>query len=225
MDAVDESEQSDRRDILSLLFELCTSTKYCVIKIFVASRPVKELEARRNKVHNIITLQDETKTDIRRFTLSYLYDLNLTEILSQAMEYIVENAQGVFLWVKLVKDVLLTCVEEGYSEGKIFEFLKHLPTELEDFYRLMFEKMDQSKENLLHTIKIFQFVLFARRPLSVDELLHSLGIPDNPNTEFILSDESFRKCIPFERRIISCGGNFLEIKPYYGDSTGSKLQT
>jgi hypothetical protein len=50
----------------------------------------------------------------------------------------------------------------------------------------------------------------------VDELLHTLGIPDNPDTKFTPSDDSFQRRIPSERRIISSGGNFLEIKPYHG---------
>ena len=218
IDAVDESEENDRRDVLKLLFELCSKTKYSIIKVFIASRPVGQLEIRRTRFHNFIRLQDETESDISNFAGSFLDDLRLTHILTRAKEYIVQNAQGVFLWVKLVGEELVAYEEDGHSEQEIFEFLKRLPTELEDFYKLMFERMNKDKENLPHAVKMFQFVLFARRPLTVDELLHALGIPDNPNTKFTPSDKYFQKCIPTERRIISCGGNFLEIKPYHGTS-------
>jgi hypothetical protein len=67
---------------------------------------------------------------------------------------------------------------------------------------------------------MFRFVLFARRLLTVAELRHTLGVQDNPNTEFTLSDEDFQRRIPaqsvIERRIIHCGGNFLEIKQNHG---------
>jgi ankyrin repeat domain-containing protein 50 len=216
IDAVDESEDHDRRDILNMLFELCSKTKYCIVKAFVASRPVGQLELRRSQFHNFIRLQDETKSDISSFARSLLGGLNLTHVLAQAAEYIVENAQGVFLWVKLVGEELLAYEEEGYSEEQIFEFLKRLPTELEDLYKRMFERMSRKEPDLQDGIKMFRFVFLGKRPLAVDELLHALGIPDNPHAKFTPSDDSFQRRIPSERRIISCGGNFLEIKPYHG---------
>ena len=222
IDAVDESEENDRRDVLKLLFELCSKTKYCVAKVFVASRPVGELDLRLSlSNHNFIRLQDETKRDISSFTRSFLDGLNLTHVLARATEYIVENAQGVFLWVKLVGEELETYAAEGYSEEQTFEFLQGLPIELEDFYTLMFKKMSWDKRCPTNAVKIFRFVLFGRRPLLVDELLHALVIPDDPETQLTLSDDSFQRCIPFERRIIHCGGNFLEIKPHHGIGTTS----
>jgi ankyrin repeat domain-containing protein 50 len=124
IDAVDESNDNDRRDILKLLFDLCSKSKNCIVKVFIASRPVGQLELRRSKFHNFIRLQDETKSDISSFAYSFLDGLHLTRFLPQAMEYIVENAQGVFLWVQLVGEELLACDEEGHAEEDIFEFPK-----------------------------------------------------------------------------------------------------
>ncbi|EFY94395.2 Ankyrin repeat-containing domain protein [Metarhizium robertsii ARSEF 23] len=213
IDAVDESEESDRRDILKLLFELCSRVEYCVIKVFIASRPVAQLEARRGQFHNFIRLQDATRLDIFNFAYSLLDGLNLTHLLAQATEYIVKNAQGVFLWVKLIGEELVSFHEEGCSEKQVFDLLRELPTELEDFYEHMLKKM--TRKNLLDGMKMLRFVLFARRPLAVDELLHALGIPDDPELypKFTPSDDSFQKSVPSsELRILSCGGNFLEIK-------------
>jgi len=83
----------------------------------------------------------------------------------------------------------------------------------------MFEKMNWRKRYPKDAIKIFLFVLFGRRPLTVDELRHSLSIPDDAETRFIPSGDSFEKRIPTEQRITSCGGNFLEIKRHLGTST------
>lgn len=217
IDAVDESEEKDRRDVLKILFELCGETKNCIVKAFVASRPVGELEVR--KVHNKISLQVETETDISNFADSFLDDLKSTPLLAQAKDYIVKNAQGVFLWVKLVGEELLAEVAKGSPPGVVFEFLKGLPTELEGFYAHMFQKMDRSERALQDSVKMFRFVLFARRPLLVDELLHTLGIPDNPDEEFTTSGDAFWGRKPFEHRILYCGGNFLEIKQHHGIST------
>jgi hypothetical protein len=217
IDAVDESEENDRRDVLKLLFELCSRTKHCTAKVFVASRPVGELDIRiMRSSHNLIRLQDETNRDISSFAHSFLEGLNFTSVLARATDYIVKNAQGVFLWVKLVGEELETYAAEGYSEECIFESLQRLPTKLEDFYKLMFERMNWDERDATDAVKIFRFVLFGRRPLKVGELLHALGISDTQSTP---SDDSFQRRIPSERRIISCGGNFLEIKQYLGTCT------
>lgn len=211
IDAVDESEDADRRSILSLLYDLCSKMKYCIIKILIASRPVTQLEARRDQFLNVIRLQDETMLDISNFANSLLDGLELT----REIEYIIENAQGVFLWVKLVGEELLRFHEDGYSELDIFLMLKQLPTELDEVYALMLDKMRANSTCRSYGMRMFRFILFAKRPLRVNELLHSLGIPDDSESDstYSLSDETFEKGVPLsERIIISGGGNFIEIK-------------
>lgn len=160
---MDESEESDRYKVLNLLFELCPRTKYCVVTVFIASRPVEQLELRG--FYNFIKLQDETKSDISRFPHSFLEGLSVTHLLTQATEYTVENAQGVFLWVRLVAAELLKYVGKGYSEELIFKYLRQLPRELEEFYELMLDKTKGVNDDLLAAVKMIQFVLFARRSL------------------------------------------------------------
>lgn len=219
IDAVDESEEKDRRETLGLLFELCSSMKHSVVKIIMASRPVAQVEARRSQFHNFIKLEDETRLDIYNYAQSQLRGLNSTDLLAQATAYMLQNAQGVFLWVKLISEQLIEAHEEGCSEEEVFELLQQLPTELEDFYGLMLEKMKHNKSSILHAAKLFRLVLFARRPLTVDEILHALSIPDcvNSDLRFIPSDASLEKRLPSsERVILSSGGNFLEFKEYNG---------
>lgn len=217
IDAVDESNDEDRRDVLSLLLDLCSNTRR--LKIFVASRPVKELESRIGKVDNFIKLQDETQSDISRFAHSFLHGFNDTALLTKATNYIVQHAQGVFLWVKLVGNELLDWYEDGYSEEEIFASIERLPAGLERSYKRMFDNMTRETSDLQTGVRTFQFVLWTKRPLTVEELRHALAIPDNSGTRFTPSDGSFHKRIPFKQRIISCGRNFLEIKQHQGSGT------
>lgn len=208
--------------MLNLFFELCSTARSCTVKIFVASRPVGQLELRKPEVRNFIRMQDATPSDIATLARSFLGDLNLTGLLSQSLSYIVENAQGVFLWVRLVGEKLIAYEEKGASEEEVFEFLKRLPTELEDFYRRMLQQIRNKEADLRGAVKMIQFIPFARRPVTVEEVLHALGVPENPETEFCPSDEIFRRRIPSELYIISCGANFLEIKSH--DSVDPSLQ-
>jgi hypothetical protein len=63
-------------------------------------------------------------------------------------------------------------------------------------------------------MKMFRLVLFACRSLRVQEIHHALAIPDAIDTEYSPSEESFEDALiqGFLKRIIHCGGNFLEIQ-------------
>ncbi|KAF4444217.1 ankyrin repeat domain-containing 50 [Fusarium acutatum] len=222
IDAVDESDDKDRREILDLLLSICSQTKICSVKVFIASRPVAALERRISEFHSFIRLQDETQSDILQFASAFLQRVDFPQFVDQARKYVVENANGVFLWVKLVGEELLAYDEQGCAEEDIFEFLKSLPTELDELYQRMLDKMTvRTEKEHRDGVKMFRFVLFAGRPLSVCELLHALGIPDDPRTEFLASEELFQRRIPHERRIVHCGGNFLEIKQHNGNWASS----
>ena len=217
VDAVDESEEDDRRDMLNLMFELCDKTKCSMIKVFMASRPVGQLDIHHDRFRNIIRLQEQTRDDIYHFTSSFLNGLSLTYVLAQATEYIVENAQGVFLWVKLIGEELIACHEEGFSESEIFDYLKKLPKELSELYLSMFQKMCLKKSDLRDGLKIFRFLLFGRRLVTAQEAQQVLAISDTSGLVDSMPDLSFRSRIPPERRITVCGNNFLELKTQNGE--------
>lgn len=217
IDAVDESDYNDRREILDLFLRICSEAQKCVVKAFIASRPVATLERRISEFHSFIRLQDETQLDILNFANAFLQRVEFPQFIEQARKYVVDNANGVFLWVRLVGEELLAYDEQGCAEEDVFEFLKSLPTELDEFYRRMLDKMvGRTEKEHKDGVKMFQFVLFAQRPLTVCELLHAFGVSDNPETKSLASDESFQKRIPNQRRITHCGGNFLEIKQLDG---------
>jgi hypothetical protein len=60
---------------------------------------------------------------------------------------------------------------------------------------------------------MFRLVLFTYSPLRVTELHHALTVPDNSDAEFSPSNELFSvKLIHgIAKRIVHCGGNFLEV--------------
>ncbi|KAF8541766.1 hypothetical protein BDD12DRAFT_731270, partial [Trichophaea hybrida] len=225
IDAMDESEENDRRKIIELLCRLCAESQSCIIKIFLASRPVLQFKHEAEKGHHVIRLQDENEKDISEFARSFLGpDLELPlESLDQATEYIVEKAQGVFVWVQLVQEKLLKFAEKGCTEERIFNFLKSLPTGLEEFYHSMLNELEgrNEPEDLEDGLRMFRFVLFANRPLRLAELRHALAIPDDANAQFSSSDESFEKrlILGIEKRVLYCGGNFLEIRGLHEDSS------
>lgn len=63
----------------------------------------------------------------------------------------------------------------------------------------MLRRLGRADIDLRDGNKMFRFVLFTRRPLAVDELLHALAISDDPDPEFALSDDEFEKRLPHQR--------------------------
>jgi hypothetical protein len=222
IDAVDESDDEHRQSVLQLLFDLCLKLEHCIIKVFVASRPMVSI----GNFHNVIKIHEQTKGDISRLARSFLRDLNFGNHLVRAQKHIEDKAEGVFVWVQLVKEELQR-FRRDETEDKLFEFLTELPTELDGFYIRILGKLRGRKRDprLLENAKtMFQFALFARRPLTVDELRHALGIKANSDAEFMVSDEHFRSQLinEIEQHVIDCGGNLFEIRPYHGTVASSE---
>ncbi|KAF8538648.1 hypothetical protein BDD12DRAFT_740491, partial [Trichophaea hybrida] len=216
IDAMDESNDKDRSDIIQLLSQLCSTTKSCIIKIFLASRPIARLNDIAPETRKI-TLQDMNGPDIKRFAESFLGpNLKLPQnIVNEATEYIVTNAEGVFIWVQLVRDELLKYAMTGCKKKEIFAFLRSLPIGLEEFYKRILEKLEnRGPRDITDGAKMFRLVLFAFRPLRVEEIRHALAIPDDVHAEFFPTDQTFEDELihGITERIIHCGGNFLEIK-------------
>jgi hypothetical protein len=214
LDAMDESRDVERYDIIALFCKICSAKNSCV-KVFLASRPVAALKHQITECHHAIILQDENKNDIHEFTNDFLRDLRLTgPILREATDYIIDNAKGVFVWVDLIKRELRTIGSTGGSERQILDHLRQLPKELVDFYEFTLQKLEKgSHQDIQDGITLFQFTLFALRPPTVAELRHALAIPPDPDRPFTPSHTEFKKkqSSSIERRILHCGGNFLEI--------------
>ena len=223
VDAMDESDDGERIDVIKFLHELCSANGHCLIKVFVASRPVAGLSGYSLENYKI-RLQDVNYSDILKFTTSFLdeSELDIPPGNAHWATKITENAQGAFVWARLVREELLRYASEGYSEDDVIDFLESLPAELEEIYKNTLARLEGgTTRNIAIGHKMIQFVLLAYRPLGVDELGQALAIRDHHDSRFPCSDESLQRGLIHEmsKRIISCAGNFLEIKTH--DDRGS----
>ncbi|KAF4429741.1 hypothetical protein CGCF415_v002345 [Colletotrichum fructicola] len=72
------------------------------------------------------------------------------------VEEIVEAAQGVFLWVKVVVRSLLEGFQNHDEIGALTERLRELPTDLEDLFRVMLDRVPQRYKSTMS--KTFQLI-------------------------------------------------------------------
>ncbi|KAF8542448.1 hypothetical protein BDD12DRAFT_728756, partial [Trichophaea hybrida] len=228
-DAMDESNEEHRFSIIQLLCELCSAKDSC-IKVFIASRPLAELKYQIEGCHHVIRLQEENKNDIERFVEDFLRTLKLPDAIHhEAANYINNNAEGVFVWVQLVKAELIRIRATALNDIQLMEHLERLPTKLAEFYKLMFNRLKEEGSDLdiEDGMILFQFVLCAVRPLTVAELHHVLAIPRHPDPHFKPSYTLFKNKLvdDIETRIMHCGGNFLEITgtPFEKDTRSTRL--
>ena len=218
LDAMDESMEEDRREIVELLCKLC-SAKGFRVKAFIASRPVADLNhlfAEWRQVMHVIRLQDENSNDICKFTDDFLAKLGSSDlILREVGDYIKANAEGVFVWVQLVKSEIFRLRSTGLSDTQLSGHVKRLPRELEEFYKFMLDRLEGGdRDEIQDGITLFQFVLFSSRPLTVAELQHVLAFrASERDSSAIPSRSEFQRHLSnaIEARIAHCSGNFLDI--------------
>jgi hypothetical protein len=124
-------------------------------------------------------MQDVNLSDIQGYVLGFLVQLQFSEtLLQKARKYILEHGQGVFLWVRLVKDQLIECAEEGARNHEIISTLEGLPTELEGMYKLILIRLSHDQCHMVDRTRMFELVLFADSPFTVSEINHALAMVD-----------------------------------------------
>lgn len=223
LDAMDESSERGRPEILSLLLKLCSSSSKCTFKCLVATRPLpaREIDVRRNFCH-VVILQDKTHGDIDRVVTAGLDDIQnqppgLSIDFKFAHEYITQQAQGVFLWVTLVLEDLADLASTGPNQKELDERLRSLPLELEGMYKLIIGKLVNKPKQLLPNAidiahQMLSWVTFAEKPLSTKEFIDAIAIP--PSTKPFKPDSKFlgmNRVTSLEDRIRTCCGPLVEI--------------
>ena len=83
-------------------------------------------------------MQDHTQEDILIYTKEMFRAVELShesriDFLQWAVGYIIENAQGVFTWVKLVTHLLVEGIVHGDDDAELRELLQEVPHELNDY--------------------------------------------------------------------------------------------
>ena len=234
IDAMDESDDCDRADIVNFLQEVSTpakpTDKKCVVKVFLASRPINEIHSVSVPVDQRIRLQEKNREDIKKYTRHLLKKpifSPYSDTIGEIEDYIVKHADGVFLWVRVVGNELENCCRKGLSPRKMLTFLASLPKELEGYYEYILRGLNTSDEDDIRDgTRILQFCLFSHRAVELLELRDALGIPGEiPPSELDLTPLSWEDDRPgnIRSRLTDSVGCFVEIKSISGLHAGKSL--
>ncbi|KAH7268708.1 hypothetical protein B0J15DRAFT_510518 [Fusarium solani] len=122
-----------------------------------------------------VCVEEENKKDISTFVQDKLSSFR-RRTSSTIPKLITNRAGGVFLWAWLVVKQVLDLDRKGIGLKKIEAEIYSVPQELDTLYRRLIQSMTPD------SMKLMQWICFATRPLSLDELRWALLVdPDCPH--------------------------------------------
>ncbi|CZR67446.1 uncharacterized protein PAC_17345 [Phialocephala subalpina] len=183
IDALDECPDENSADVLSLLSRLSSTSsnvQESPIKLCITSRPHRYMDSIRRLWHRKIILEVENARDIRQFVESAISGMpqflkwkhkELTN--NEVLGILTEKAKGVFLWVKIVVDLLQHTIDPIEISNLS---LLDLPDDLNGLYSRILDRVSHEDRGSTHLVKeLLRWSCFAVRPLSVDEMSRALG--------------------------------------------------
>lgn len=169
VDALDECGEKDARELVKVFVSLLnkhTSTESKELRICFTCRhyPVLSLD------HVFeIWAEKENDADISVFVNSELSASSAGKT-SMISDLIASRANGIFLWAYLVVKQVLNLELEGVGLESIKAAILSVPRELDKLYSELIQRMGDDSRRLI------QWICFAVRPLSVDEMRWALLI-------------------------------------------------
>jgi len=180
VDALDECESQDRLDLVNVFLDAAAAVSSGV-KIFCSSRNIPDLElvlgrTRISTVSEIQIVPEDIEHDIEAmiegniqnspFILEFLDGVS-SDFRDHVVGSLTRGAQGMFLLPKLMVSSLEKKAATS-STDEILEFLQDLPLGLYDYYLSILKRTDKRWRPLAK--KIFTWVVWGKRPLSIAEL-------------------------------------------------------
>lgn len=125
----------------------------------------KELQGRRS-----LDIDSYARSDLALYLSEEVSKLQWSSPSDHAciLKTLKSRAECSFIWARLMIDGLRDC----WSTAKMEEYITGLPETLAEYYQRFFERMEKLCRPL--ACKVFALVVFARRPLRLDELTEAV---------------------------------------------------
>ncbi|KAK3331711.1 hypothetical protein B0T19DRAFT_85724 [Cercophora scortea] len=215
---INVSISNDHREIAAFLSELANLPG---VKICVSSRELPVIEQAFARIPRL-RVQEHTKLDIARFTADRLRLLDSSSVdVDYMVQEVVRKSCGVFLWVRLVTDLILDGYANGDDMTRLKKTIDSAPERLFGKTGLYMKMMRLvRKDYLLESSRMFQLVRAAHNPLSFTTMTFALRSykDQQPNFGWVIdaptdSDTSPEMSIDreaFRKQVKSRSGGLLE---------------
>jgi hypothetical protein len=225
IDALDEMKGTPGNlvhDVVSLLERTVKSSRESeswkgpTFSICFASRPIQSIDQWWPAEYVRFSMQEENAADIKKYVediLEPFQNLNPTIDLKSYGAMIINKADGVFLWVRLVVDGLLDDLE-GATPNDLSERLREVPQGLSDVYSRMVQDMQPKKRREI--LNMLRLALFSTQPLRLSDFRMALATgSDRPPKSFKQLEASttyIRTDKQMESRLRNFSAGLLEAK-------------
>ncbi|KAF4903089.1 Ankyrin repeat domain-containing protein 50 [Colletotrichum viniferum] len=190
VDALDECDESQVRDMVVYFEDLGEDavTNGTQLRICFSSRHYPHIDVRHG-LRLVIEDQPGHGHDLERYVRSHLRT-GTGKHVDNVRSKVLEKAGGVFMWVVLVCKIL----NEEFVRGRraisrVEQRLREIPPGLSDLFKDILRRDNANMEDLLLCI---QWVLFARRPLTLKEFYFAMcsGLPESQEYPTVCDPET-----------------------------------
>jgi len=215
VDAIDECQNTEARDVAMLLQDLTTTAYNASSNLNIC------MSCRRHPTVSIrycakISVDGQNYGDVERYVDRELDQYEMEPSTRNVFGAILASkAGGVFLWVRLVLDSISRSFDAGLSLDlvSLLGYLEELPRTLHKLFDQILDKL--SPREKLQALRLFQWAILAQRPLSASEWVHVLAFVDEPELRSIHQWTTSRYGIhnmgQLARRLRSMTGGLLEV--------------
>ncbi|KAH6627042.1 hypothetical protein B0J18DRAFT_157987 [Chaetomium sp. MPI-SDFR-AT-0129] len=189
LDALDECEPTSRSELISTI-ELLLSNSDNALRVFISSRPDRDIRRQFADKPNIEIQVRHNEGDIRRFVQGEVMTHGNWKGMSQMLQdeivqVLLQRSEGMFQWVFLQTKQLL----ELETEPAIRDRLGKIPPDLEATYDEIYGKIQtRNHHDRILADRAFQWVMCARTPFTSVELLSAIRL-DSESDVFGLQPE------------------------------------
>jgi ankyrin repeat protein len=208
IDALDECEESQIRDMVAFFEHLCERavTSNIRFRVCFSSRHYPNIKMNRG-LDVVLEGQPGHSQDITNYVNSKL-EIGHSKLVEQIRQELHYKASGVFMWVVLVVEML----NKEYDAGRIHslrERLRTIPGDLHELFRDILTRDELHRNELRLSI---QWVLFSRRPLSPHELYYAILSGLGANVIEDLAAEEIEITVgDMKRFILDCSKGLVEV--------------
>ncbi|EUC41984.1 hypothetical protein COCMIDRAFT_29341 [Bipolaris oryzae ATCC 44560] len=176
IDALDECGEDPAKSLLAYFRDLIhqAKSKHARFRICLSSRhyPILALDTIPS-----IQVEKMNDQDIRWYVRERLKDITSETKREQIQAEILSKSNGGFQWVFLVTRGIVDKNLNGIKAEKLLEKIATCPKTLSKMYETILNGVPAADQHQM--IKVFQWVLFAERPLSAQELRDALATDKN----------------------------------------------
>ena len=227
VDALDEHD-GNHRDLISTLNRLAglTGNNFFRLRLCLAGRQENIFKDAFRDCPGF-SIHEFTTGDIRRYTEGRIQDAMSGKLtrdselaLSSLIEDVIDKAEGVFLWVKLVNDELVEGLCEGDSIEELRDLLSGIPTELEELYTRALRRPNRTSTRAPAKSKYERYVMFeivkcCREPFSLYQLLGATlfittGRGTYPELQRLSRDQMQRRLYSRSAGLLDAPGHYLD---------------